>query len=89
MEDTANTTGGWSTSGICKTCLKPFIYVGDTPENGWYPGTEPYCTCGGKKEEPKQYFGQVGWICPVCGMGLSPFTTSCPCKTPPFVVTCK
>ena len=22
----------------------------------------------------------VGWICPVCGRGLSPFTTFCPCK---------
>ena len=22
----------------------------------------------------------VGWICPVCGRGLSPFTTMCPCK---------
>lgn len=22
----------------------------------------------------------VGWICPVCGRGLSPFTTMYPCK---------
>ena len=22
----------------------------------------------------------VGWVCPVCGRGLSPFTTMCPCK---------
>ena len=22
----------------------------------------------------------VGWICPVCGRGLSPFTSVCPCK---------
>ena len=22
----------------------------------------------------------VGWICPVCGRGLSPFTAMCPCK---------
>lgn len=21
-----------------------------------------------------------GWVCPVCGRGLSPFTTVCPCK---------
>lgn len=21
-----------------------------------------------------------GWICPVCGRGLSPFTAVCPCK---------
>lgn len=22
----------------------------------------------------------VGWICPVCGRGLSPYTLVCPCK---------
>lgn len=22
----------------------------------------------------------VGWICPICGRGLSPFTSVCPCK---------
>ena len=25
---------------------------------------------------PKMY----GWICPVCGRGLSPYTNVCPCK---------
>ncbi len=25
-------------------------------------------------------FGNYGWICPVCGRGLSPFTSFCPCK---------
>ena len=24
--------------------------------------------------------GSYGWICPVCGRGLSPFTSMCPCK---------
>lgn len=24
--------------------------------------------------------GTYGWICPVCGRGLSPFTSMCPCK---------
>ena len=24
--------------------------------------------------------GEVGWICPVCGRGLSPLTSYCPCN---------
>ena len=33
-----------------------------------------------------------GWICPVCGRGLSPFTSICPCRnfeSKPWEVTCK
>ncbi len=32
--------------------------------------------------------GIQGWICPVCGKGLSPYTSSCPCivhDTPPLL----
>ena len=31
--------------------------------------------------------GMTGWICPVCGRGLSPWTTQCPCKINPHEVT--
>ena len=24
--------------------------------------------------------GLIGWVCPVCGRGLSPYTTVCPCQ---------
>ena len=32
----------------------------------------------------------VGWICPICGRGLSPFTTVCPCKNDQkgYEITC-
>jgi hypothetical protein len=55
------------------------------------------CSCGKKNadmdacecQQPKQ-FGMIGWICPVCGRGNSPFSSSCPCKPfPQFNVTCQ
>lgn len=24
--------------------------------------------------------GMIGWVCPICGRGLSPFTSACPCR---------
>jgi len=33
--------------------------------------------------------GPAGWICPVCGRGLSPYTNFCPCKEwGEMIVTC-
>lgn len=31
-----------------------------------------------KKQETRR--GLTGWVCPVCGAGLSPYTARCPCK---------
>ena len=43
-----------------------------------------------KSEHINSVFGNYGWICPVCGRGNSPYTSTCPCK--PWVanweVTC-
>jgi ssDNA-binding Zn-finger/Zn-ribbon topoisomerase 1 len=70
-------------NGLCEKCGKPFIYIGDTPYGGFIKGTEPYCTCGVKKQMASMY----GWICPKCGAGLSPLTTMCPCSIPKWDIT--
>lgn len=33
----------------------------------------------------------VGWVCPICGRGLSPFINVCPCKNDGkgWEITCK
>ena len=31
----------------------------------------------------------MGWICPNCRGGMSPFAQRCPCMDPPFQVTCE
>lgn len=45
---------------------------------------------GGKaKSETTNSPKMTGWICPVCGRGLSPYTSVCPCKGyPKMEVTC-
>lgn len=32
--------------------------------------------------------GLYGWICPICGRGNSPSTTTCPCKPISWELTC-
>ena len=29
-----------------------------------------------------------GWVCPVCGRGNSPYTTTCPCQPMKLDITC-
>ncbi len=46
--------------------------------------TKPEETTGGlpKSQSYNNYHphGEVGWICPVCGRGLAPSTSYCPCN---------
>lgn len=63
---------------------------------GGNPITWKECTCGKKNEQVdacercKVPAGMVGWICPVCGRGNSPFSSSCPCKPfPQYNITCQ
>lgn len=47
--------------------------------------------CGdcNKKVETEQTKPQfVGWLCPVCGRGNSPFSAVCPCKGWDNTITC-
>ena len=40
------------------------------------------------KQETAIKFGNYGWICPVCGRGNSPFTTTCICRPVNTQITC-
>ena len=35
-----------------------------------------------------QGFGEQGWICPVCGRGLAPWVSCCPCMSKGWEITC-
>ena len=38
--------------------------------------------------DDKKTGGMVGWICPVCGKGLSPWTSECSCQGSKLEITC-
>jgi hypothetical protein len=46
------------------------------------------CICEFTWPVPKSLPLQTGWTCTKCGRSLSPFTSECPCSTPPLIVTC-
>jgi NMD protein affecting ribosome stability and mRNA decay len=64
----------------CIDCGADIDTVGDNLRCG---------SCRQKKNYPNLPIGIQGWICPVCGAGLSPYTQRCPCMGfPPGKITC-
>lgn len=51
---------------------------------GWLPAAQPET----QKYVDDDSAKMTGWICPVCGRGLSPFTRVCPCNDK-WEITCK
>ena len=62
-------------------------YGGTCPKCGM-PYTTGGCGCPLFKKTKETPVGIPDWTCPVCGRGLSPYMTMCPCKEPPKKVTC-
>ena len=71
MNEQTNTTVIPST---CPNCGKPYYRIWPYPYS-YDPGV---CECG-QKDEPIGHYSLMGWICPVCGRGNSPFSSACPC----------
>ena len=61
----------------CNECtLYPNDCLGDDCDNGAVIHIKEAPTI----EAVPSYSGLIGWVCPVCGRGLSPYTAVCPCQ---------
>lgn len=64
-KEVESTTGGCSHCPSCGFAINDLVY---RPSNCDMP-------------LPQGFGKQVGWICPVCGRGMSPWADSCPCQS--------
>ena len=39
-------------------------------------------------QDKTKIFPNYGWVCPICGRGNSPYTTTCPCRPIKLDITC-
>ena len=74
-------------SGIncnCNTTVSDMLYRPEQHNHPGSTGAPGESGTAGTKSYPydcyPNYCGEVGWICPVCGRGLSPSTSYCPCN---------
>lgn len=72
----------------CTKCGKTFASHTDGPEICWdcymkdinsYQVTNNPSNCD--MPLPQGFGKQEGWICPVCGRGVAPWTSFCPCQS--------
>lgn len=70
-KEMANTTGGNYTCPSCNFAVNDLMY---RPSNCDMP-------------LPQGFGEQKGWICPVCGRGLAPWTSFCPCQGSEMKIT--
>jgi hypothetical protein len=66
LHSPSTTTNGPTTNDLVYR-MRPEDTTGGVPSNQSYSNYQP----------PR---GEVGWICPVCGRGLAPSTSYCPCN---------
>lgn len=62
----------------CLSCGTALDSSGACPRCG-YPLQTPAVSNAPRDPAPAPS-GPVGWVCPVCGRGMSPFATQCPCR---------
>lgn len=65
---------GTSKVNLCPKCGKSLEWLGDVEDRG----EKQYCQCPPPTHQPL-----YGWVCPVCGGGVSPMAFRCPCT--PYV----
>jgi len=69
-------------SGTCPYCHKPKGFSN-------MDNDDTFCKCRYDWPVfPDKRVVMHGWTCTKCGRSLSPFTSECPCSTPPLIVTC-
>lgn len=49
-------------------------------EHGYSGQSKDTVAYGTQSMKTNEIPTMIGWICPVCGRGLSPYTCVCPCK---------